>query len=193
MAAELRAEDDLTAGQFGTIYYKPATVAGIEVQLEPLQPSIGTAIHGLDLARAPRSRRSRTRPGPKRRTHRVPARLVAATARAGVSRPRASVAPADGAVRAPLRRSGSAVWRASAQAELAAYPWPHRFAAPGIPGHAHPAFRRSRAGCGFRLACGRHLAAASAHGVDADVPGSAADWRRYVLLRLLRHVGRAAA
>ena len=50
IAAELRAEDDLTAGQFGTIYYKPATVAGIEVQLEPLQPSIGTAIHGLDLA-----------------------------------------------------------------------------------------------------------------------------------------------
>ena len=50
MAAELLAEDDLAVGHFGTVYYKPATVAGIALKLEPLQPSIGTAVHGLDLA-----------------------------------------------------------------------------------------------------------------------------------------------
>ena len=50
MAQALRDEDDLVAERFGTVYYRPATVAGIALKLEPLQPSIGTAIHGLDLA-----------------------------------------------------------------------------------------------------------------------------------------------
>ena len=50
MAAAIRAEDALVAGDFGAVYYQPATVCGIELKLEPLQPSIGTAIHGLDVA-----------------------------------------------------------------------------------------------------------------------------------------------
>ena len=50
MAERIRAEDDLVAGDFGTVYYKPVTVGGIELKLEPLQPSIGTVVHGVDLA-----------------------------------------------------------------------------------------------------------------------------------------------
>ena len=34
----------------GSLYYKPVSVCGIELKLEPLQPSIGTIIHGIDLA-----------------------------------------------------------------------------------------------------------------------------------------------
>ena len=51
MEAGIKAQDEgLVAGQLGTVWYKPVTVAGIELKLEPLQPSIGTVIHGLDLA-----------------------------------------------------------------------------------------------------------------------------------------------
>ena len=50
MEGILAQDRDLVAGHFGTVYYKPVTVAGIELKLEPLQPSIGTAIHGMDLA-----------------------------------------------------------------------------------------------------------------------------------------------
>ena len=50
MAERIRAEDDLVAGDFGTVYYKPVTVGGIDLKLEPLQPSIGTVVHGVDLA-----------------------------------------------------------------------------------------------------------------------------------------------
>lgn len=47
----IRAQDALVAGQFGTVYYKPARVGDVELKLEPLQPSIGTAVHGIDLAK----------------------------------------------------------------------------------------------------------------------------------------------
>ena len=47
----IRAQDDLVAGHFGTVYYKPANVCGIDLKLEPVQPSIGTIVHGLDLAK----------------------------------------------------------------------------------------------------------------------------------------------
>tara|TARA_B100000676_G_scaffold167419_2_gene164488 strand:- start:2126 stop:3166 length:1041 start_codon:yes stop_codon:yes gene_type:complete len=48
----IRAQDDgLVAGQLGTIYYKPVTVCGIDLKLEPVQPSIGTIVHGIDLAK----------------------------------------------------------------------------------------------------------------------------------------------
>lgn len=50
---EIRAQDaDLQPGQFGTVYFKSVTVAGVELKLEPLQPSIGTVVHGIDLAQA---------------------------------------------------------------------------------------------------------------------------------------------
>ena len=51
MAEKIRAEDDLVAGRFGTIHYKPVKVCGIPLKLEPVQPSIGTIVHGLDLAK----------------------------------------------------------------------------------------------------------------------------------------------
>ena len=51
MAAKIRAEDDLVAGSFGTVRYKPVNVCGIPLKLEPAQPSIGTIVHGLDLAK----------------------------------------------------------------------------------------------------------------------------------------------
>ena len=50
MVADIRAQDDLVAGDFGTTYYKPVSVGGVELKLEPLQPSIGTVVHGIDLA-----------------------------------------------------------------------------------------------------------------------------------------------
>ena len=51
MARKIRAEDALTAGSFGTVYYKPVTVSGVALKLEPVQPSIGTIVHGIDLAK----------------------------------------------------------------------------------------------------------------------------------------------
>ncbi|MYF31173.1 MAG: hypothetical protein F4169_20415 [Gammaproteobacteria bacterium] len=51
MVEGILAQDrDLVAGSFGTVYYKPVTVCGIELKLEPVQPSIGTVVHGIDLA-----------------------------------------------------------------------------------------------------------------------------------------------
>ena len=51
MEAALRAQDaGLVEGNFGKVWYKPVTVGGIELKLEPIQPSIGTAVHGIDLA-----------------------------------------------------------------------------------------------------------------------------------------------
>ncbi|MYD43176.1 MAG: TauD/TfdA family dioxygenase [Gammaproteobacteria bacterium] len=44
-------DEALVAGSFGTVWYKPVNVKGIDLKLEPLQPSIGTVVHGLDLAR----------------------------------------------------------------------------------------------------------------------------------------------
>jgi alpha-ketoglutarate-dependent taurine dioxygenase len=49
MIARIREQDDLVRGP--SFWYKPATVDGVELQLEPLQPAIGTIVHGLDLAR----------------------------------------------------------------------------------------------------------------------------------------------
>ena len=51
MAEKIRAEDDLVAGSFGTVFYKPVTVGGVALKLEPVQPSIGTIVHGIDLAK----------------------------------------------------------------------------------------------------------------------------------------------
>lgn len=43
-------DKDLVVGHFGTIRYKPVVVAGIDLKLEPLHPSIGTIVHDIDLA-----------------------------------------------------------------------------------------------------------------------------------------------
>ena len=51
MAEKIRAEDDLVAGSFGTVFYKPVTVCDVPLKLEPVQPSIGTIVHGIDLAK----------------------------------------------------------------------------------------------------------------------------------------------
>lgn len=52
LAAAIRSQDEgLVEGHFGTVWYKPVTVAGVKLKLEPLQPSIGTIVHGIDLAR----------------------------------------------------------------------------------------------------------------------------------------------
>ena len=51
MMDDIRAQDELVAGHFGTVYYKPVDVCGIDLKLEPVQPSIGTIVHGLDLAK----------------------------------------------------------------------------------------------------------------------------------------------
>ena len=47
----IRAQDaGLQTGQFGTVIFKSTTVSGVDLKLEPLQPSIGTVVHGIDLA-----------------------------------------------------------------------------------------------------------------------------------------------
>ena len=51
MAVDVRAQDDLATGHFGAVHYHPVTVGGVELKLEPLQPSIGTVVHGIDLAK----------------------------------------------------------------------------------------------------------------------------------------------
>ena len=50
MQGILDQDSSLVEGHFGTVYYKPVTVCGVDLKLEPLQPSIGTAVHGLDIA-----------------------------------------------------------------------------------------------------------------------------------------------
>lgn len=52
MEAAILAQDaGLVQGSFGTVWYRPITVAGIDLKLEPIQPSIGTIVHGIDLAK----------------------------------------------------------------------------------------------------------------------------------------------
>ena len=51
MAADLRTQDDLVTASVGNMHFKPVTVAGVSLKLEPLQPSIGTVVHGIDLAK----------------------------------------------------------------------------------------------------------------------------------------------
>lgn len=52
MLDQLLAEDgELIEGHFGTVFYRPVTVYGVELKLEPIQPVIGTVVHGIDLAR----------------------------------------------------------------------------------------------------------------------------------------------
>lgn len=51
MAAAIQALDEgLVSESIGTVWYKPFSINGIELKLEPLQPSLGTVVHGLDLA-----------------------------------------------------------------------------------------------------------------------------------------------
>ena len=50
-AMDIRAQDEgLVRGYIQKSWYKPVTINGIELKLEPLQPSIGTIVHGIDLA-----------------------------------------------------------------------------------------------------------------------------------------------
>jgi taurine dioxygenase len=52
MMDQILAQDrDLVVGHFGTVCYKPVTICDVDLKLEPLQPSIGTAVHGIDLAK----------------------------------------------------------------------------------------------------------------------------------------------
>ena len=51
MVDEILAQDEeLVSGNIASTHYKPITIAGINLKLEPLQPSIGTIVHGIDLA-----------------------------------------------------------------------------------------------------------------------------------------------
>ena len=50
MIAQIRAQDELESSTGGRFYYKPVTVDGLELKLEPCQPSIGTIVHGIDFA-----------------------------------------------------------------------------------------------------------------------------------------------
>ena len=51
LAEKIRSKDShLEVGHFGTVHYLPVSVGGVDLKLEPVQPSIGTIIHGIDLA-----------------------------------------------------------------------------------------------------------------------------------------------
>ena len=43
-------DGSLEQGPLGNRFFKRMSVAGVELKLEPLQPSIGTVVHGIDLA-----------------------------------------------------------------------------------------------------------------------------------------------
>jgi len=52
MADGIRAQDaDLITGSLEPVVYKPLSMCGLELKLEPLSPALGTVIHGLDLER----------------------------------------------------------------------------------------------------------------------------------------------
>ena len=50
-AGILEQDKDLVPDDTGRFYFKPVTVSNIELKLEPVQPSIGTIVHGIDLAK----------------------------------------------------------------------------------------------------------------------------------------------
>ena len=51
-ASSIREQDaGLVRGFVQETWFKPVTVSGVELKLEPLQPSIGTIVHGIDLAK----------------------------------------------------------------------------------------------------------------------------------------------
>ena len=50
VAEGIRAQDaDLQAGSLAPAVYKTTSVCGIELKLEPVSPSLGTIVHGIDL------------------------------------------------------------------------------------------------------------------------------------------------
>ena len=50
VADGIRAQDrELTPGSLAPAVYKTSTISGIELKLEPLSPSLGTVVHGIDL------------------------------------------------------------------------------------------------------------------------------------------------
>ena len=44
-------DKDLVQGSFANLFYKPVTINGVNLKLEPVQPSIGTIVHGIDLSK----------------------------------------------------------------------------------------------------------------------------------------------
>ena len=52
VATGIRAQDtDLVPGTLAPAAYKPVTVCGIDLKLEPVAPALGTIVHGIDLDR----------------------------------------------------------------------------------------------------------------------------------------------
>ena len=51
MSGIMDQEKDLVLGAFGNLYYKPVTRNGVYLKLEPVQPSIGTIVHWIDLSK----------------------------------------------------------------------------------------------------------------------------------------------
>ncbi|MDG2278802.1 MAG: TauD/TfdA family dioxygenase [Pseudomonadales bacterium] len=50
MAQGIKAQDaDLVTGSLAPVTYKPVSVCGVDLKLEPLSPALGTVIHGIDL------------------------------------------------------------------------------------------------------------------------------------------------
>lgn len=52
MADGIRSLDaDLVAGSLAPVVYKPLSICGLDLKLEPLSPALGTIVHGIDLDR----------------------------------------------------------------------------------------------------------------------------------------------
>ena len=51
MSGIMDQDKDLVQGSFANLFYKPVTINGVNLKLEPVQPSIGTIVHGIDLSR----------------------------------------------------------------------------------------------------------------------------------------------
>ena len=50
MSGIMEQDKDLVQGSFANLFYKPVTINGVNLKLEPVQPSIGTIVHGIDLS-----------------------------------------------------------------------------------------------------------------------------------------------
>jgi len=50
MSGIMDQDKDLVQGSFANLFYKPVTINGVNLKLEPVQPSIGTIVHGIDLS-----------------------------------------------------------------------------------------------------------------------------------------------
>ena len=176
MAADLRIQDDLVTASVGNLHFKPVTVAGVSLKLEPLQPSIGTVVHGIDLAK--------DLADPEMvsflRSLWLERRVIMFRDQNHLT-PRQQFEFASHFGEVGLRYGEPGHEPNSANRT-------HSTAIDGVPEMLVLISDEQAPAAASGWHADAHLAETAAHGLGAVVPGSAPDRRRHVLLRLLQHV-----